>query len=345
MTPSGHDRRGVLCAGSVLVDVVKIIDRYPEPEHLATIEQMFLSSGGPGLNMAVDLRMLGAQWPVGIAGSVGDDDHGGYVLAECARRGIDTTGVQALEGAATSFTDAMVEAVGGRRTFFHHAGANHRFDGSAVDVESSTARVLHLGAPGIHRIMDASDGRGGNGWSRLLARARAAGMRTNMELVSIDPSRLAALVHPCLRLLDTLVINDVEAAALAGVDASAPSTDAPVDWARLEDTALALVALGVSTLAVVHFPAGCVAAAPGGRTWRQGSVRVPRDQVRSTTGAGDAFAAGVIFGLHEDWPVERCLELGVAAAGMCIRDTHTSDGIRPVAECLAVAGGDGYRST
>jgi sugar/nucleoside kinase (ribokinase family) len=101
----------------------------------------------------------------------------------------------------------------------------------------------------------------------------------------------------------------------------------------------------VSVLAVVHFPAGCVAAAPGDRTWRQGSVRLPREQVRSTTGAGDAFAAGVILGLHEGWPVERCLRLGVASAAACVRSPSTSDGIKPAEACLAEADRAGYRPT
>ena len=41
-----------------------MIDAYPALDHLATIEQVTLSTGGPGLNMAVDLRMLGAAFPV-----------------------------------------------------------------------------------------------------------------------------------------------------------------------------------------------------------------------------------------------------------------------------------------
>jgi sugar/nucleoside kinase (ribokinase family) len=96
---------------------------------------------------------------------------------------------------------------------------------------------------------------------------------------------------------------------------------------------------------VVHFPAGCVAAAPGGRTWRHGSVRVPRAQVRSTIGAGDAFAAGVILGVHEGWPVERCLRLGAASAAACVRSPYTSDGIMPAQRCLAEADRAGYRPT
>jgi sugar/nucleoside kinase (ribokinase family) len=124
-----------------------------------------------------------------------------------------------------------------------------------------------------------------------------------------------------------------------------PGVDGPVDWPALEAMARQLIDRGVSTLAVVHFPAGCVAAAPGGRTWRQGSVRMRRDEVRSTIGAGDAFAAGVILGVHEGWPVPDCLRLGVASAAACVRSVHTSDGIQRADACLAAADAAGYRAT
>jgi sugar/nucleoside kinase (ribokinase family) len=142
-----------------------------------------------------------------------------------------------------------------------------------------------------------------------------------------------------------MVINELEAGVLTGVSAPVHTADGPVDWTALEEMARRLIESGVSTLAVVHFPAGCVAAAPGGRTWRQGSVRLARDDIRSTTGAGDAFAAGVILGLHEGWPVERCLRLGVASAAACVRSPHTSDGIPTADICLGAADRTGYRAT
>ena len=336
-------RGGVLCAGTILVDVAKVIDAYPALDHLATIEQVSLSTGGPGLNMAVDLRMLGAAFPIGVLGAVGDDEHGAFILAECLRLGIDVAGVRKLAGAVTSFTDGMIERDGGRRTFFHHSGANALFDASAADL--GAARVLHAGAPGIHPVMDGPRPGGGNGWSALLQRAQAAGLHTNMEMVSLAPDRTTRVARPCLPHLDSIVINELEAGALTGIDVTVPAADGPVDWPALEAMAIGLIERGVSVLAVVHFPAGCVAAAPGGRTWRQGSVRLPREQVRSTTGAGDAFAAGVILGLHEGWPVGQCLRLGAASAAASVRSPHTSDGIQRAQACLADAGRTGYRST
>jgi sugar/nucleoside kinase (ribokinase family) len=258
---------------------------------------------------------------------------------------VETVGIRTLADVSTSFTDAMVEREGGRRTFFHHRGANARLDTSIVDFERSSARIFHLGAPGLHPLLDARSPGGGNGWSTLLRRARAAGLHTNLELVSLDPERIAEVALPCLPHLGSIVINELEAGALTGIDAAVAGVDGPSDWVALESMALGLIERGVSTLAVVHFPAGCVAADGDGRTWRQGSVRVPFGQVRSTTGAGDAFAAGVILGLHEGWAVEDCLRLGAASSAACIRSPNTSEGIARAPVCLAEADKAGYRPT
>ena len=163
--------RGVLCAGTIVVDVVKVIDAYPELEHLATIEQVTLSTGGPGLNMAVDLACSATAFPRRHARrGRRRPARRGSSWAECARLGIDTTGVRTGRGVVTSFTDAMVERDGGRRTFFHHRGANDLFDASVADLAGSGARILHAGAPGVHRLMDAPTPGGGNGWSDAAAR-------------------------------------------------------------------------------------------------------------------------------------------------------------------------------
>ena len=98
-------------------------------------------------------------------------------------------------------------------------------------------------------------------------------------------------------------------------------------------------------LAVVHFPAGCVAAAADGRVWRQGSVRMPRAEIRSATGAGDAVASGVVLGLHEGWTVPECLRAGVTTAAASLRTAGTSDGIGPLSACLALGDEFGFRPT
>jgi sugar/nucleoside kinase (ribokinase family) len=345
MSSQPGERLGVLCVGTIVADVRKVIDAYPEPDHLATIEEVSLSTGGAALNLAVDMRSLGATFPISLSGAVGGDEHGAFILDECWRSSIDTDGVQRIAGAITSFTDAMVERDGGRRTFFQHHGANGLFDASGTDIEGSSARVLHAGAPGLHPLLDAPVPGGGNGWSRLFERGQAAGLQTNMELVSIDPATVAELATPCLPRLDSIIVNELEAGAITGVDTEAPEADGWVDWATMDTVAGKLIDLGVAVIAVVHFPAGCVAATADGRCWRQGSVRVEREQIANTTGAGDAFAAGVMLGLHDGWPVEECLRLGAASAAACVRSASTSGGMERAEICLSEANRIGYRRT
>ena len=333
-------RSGVLCAGSVVVDVGKVIDAYPAQERLAIVESVALSTGGPAVNIAVDLAHLGAPFPLAVAGVVGQDEYGDFLLGALAAEGVDTSRVRRSNEAATSFTDAMVVRDGGSRTFFHHVGANDLLSVRDVDPEASSARILHMGAPGLHPTMDAAAG-----WVEVLGAAQAAGMHTNLELVSLAPERIRAVALSCLPHLDSIVVNEIEASALVAEPVPASGVDGPVDWAALERVAARLVELGVSALAAVHFPAGCVAAAPGGLTWRQGSVRLPQAEIRSATGAGDAFASGVVLGLHEGWAVPGCLRAGVSAAAACLRGAGTSDAVLALADCLALGERYGFRPT
>jgi len=344
-------RNGILCAGTIVVDVGKVIDRYPPPERLALIDSMSLSTGGPAVNLARDLVRLGAPFPLAVAGVVGDDPHADFLLGELAGDGIDVSGIRRSADAATSFTDAMVVRDGGSRTFFHHIGANALIGPEDVALATSIARIVHLGSPGLHPRLDAPlDGDDGgspaNGWVAILTEARRLGLRTNMELVTLDPAVQRRLVLPCLPLLDTLVINELEACALAGIDPATLGTiggaDEP-DWPELEAVAGRLIELGVGTVAAVHFPGGCVAASATGGLTRHGSVRLPREQIVSSVGAGDAFASGVVFGVHEGWPVEDCLRAGVCAAAASLRSAGTSDGVLPLADCLALGEEFGYR--
>jgi sugar/nucleoside kinase (ribokinase family) len=353
MTLSWAERSGVLCAGCVVVDAAKVVDVWPTPERLAFIESVHLGTGGPGLNLAVDLARLDAGFPLGLAGLVGDDENGRFVLDECAALGIGTAGVRVTTEAVTSFTDAMVLAGSGVRTFFHHPGANDLLTPDDVPFAGSTARILHCGSPGIHAAMDVVGPDGASGWVRLLRAARAAGLRTNLELVSLEAARLRELARPCLPHLDYLVVNEVEIAAVTGVgvrpaalDGSRDgSRDGMVDWGGIEAAARAASRLGVGRLVVVHCPAGALAVGPDGAVRRQGSVRLPPGVIRNATGAGDAFAAGVVLGLHDDLPVADCLRLGVCAAAANLQGAGTSDGVRPAAECLALGHRYGYRPT
>ncbi|MGL4591934.1 MAG: PfkB family carbohydrate kinase, partial [Aestuariivirga sp.] len=97
-------------------------------------------------------------------------------------------------------------------------------------------------------------------------------------------------------------------------------------------------------LVVVHSPVIAIAVAHGKPTVFKRSVNIPADQVASANGAGDAFAAGMMYGYHEGWEVERCLELAHASAACSLRSLATTGAIEPWQECLALANGWGWRN-
>jgi sugar/nucleoside kinase (ribokinase family) len=77
---------------------------------------------------------------------------------------------------------------------------------------------------------------------------------------------------------------------------------------------------------------------------RQGSVLLPQDQIAGTTGAGDAFGAGLLYGLHETRPMEECLRYAVCAAAACLTAVNCSSGIGPLAQCLKLGDLHGFRT-
>ncbi|MGC9955960.1 PfkB family carbohydrate kinase, partial [Roseiarcus sp.] len=171
--------------------------------------------------------------------------------------------------------------------------------------------------------------------------ARASGLAANLELMTTKADRLAELGRPCLPHLDWLIVNDYEIGALAGRETRRRdgSTDAAAVAHAIDET----LALGAMRWAAAHFPEGAVVGGRDGSRVVLGSVAVPAGAIVGANGAGDAFAAGMLYGLHEQWPIAKCLELGHACAAASMRAVSTTGGVATVAECLALAKQWGFR--
>jgi sugar/nucleoside kinase (ribokinase family) len=300
-----------------------------------------MDGGGPAHNVAMDLAKLEVPFAIMGMGAVGDDDAGRYLLKSCNDHGVAAHGIRVISGIQTSQTDVMTVEGTGRRTFFHHQGANANLVPDDFDLSDTSARILHLGAPGIHHNLDQPFGDDASGWVTVLRRAKAQGIKTNLELVSTTPEEIRRLGLPCLDHLDYLIINDYEAAALTGLDIL---KEGIVSVPIARKAAVQLLAHGVEDLVVIHFPMGCVAAASDGRIVVQPSLNVPQHLIKSTNGAGDAFAAGVLSALHEGWSLEQTLVLGSCAAAATLRSVSTTASVAPAATCLALAQEWGLRT-
>jgi sugar/nucleoside kinase (ribokinase family) len=329
-------RRGIVLAGIVVLDIVHIIDHWPAEETLAFIDRTAFAAGGPPHNAGAGLLKLGANFPVTLLATAGDDAYGETMLASAQGYGLDTSHVSVIPGAVTSHTHVMSCRDTGRRTFFAQLGCNNLMKVEhLLPPEGSTAKLYYLGSPGTALGLDEGDG-----WRVLLKAARARGMKTCLELCPVPAEALRKYVPPCLPLCDVFVVNDYEAGSITGVEVARGGR---LSWEAAEEACRRLLAMGVSELAGVHHPDGAVAVRHDGEVSRRPSVKVDPAEIAGSTGAGDAFYAGLLFGLHDDWPLDRCLDLGNAAAATSLHSPTTSASIRPWAECLAYAADKGLR--
>ncbi|MEO8240875.1 MAG: carbohydrate kinase family protein [bacterium] len=334
------ERRGFLTAGCWCVDRNITVPFWPGEDVVVRVSGNERAGGGSACNLAVDIRKLDASVPVWTTGVVGADEAGDFLKSVAKAHGIDHSQLVQSAAAPTQVTDAYMSAASGRRTHVLFEGSNNLLSPENIVTEGSTAKIFHLGLPGIHAIMDAPWGSHANGWAEVLQRAHGLGMLTSFELVTVSPERIRALVLPCLPYLSLLVVNDFEIGALAGMDTV---RDGVTDRAAVQAAAEKVLAVGAMAVVAVHYVTGATLVSRQGDRVFKPSVKVPEQALKGANGAGDAFAAGFLYGVHEGWAYDRCLQLAHASAAACIRTPGTYDGLMSVADCLALAADWGWR--
>jgi sugar/nucleoside kinase (ribokinase family) len=333
-------RRGVLTAGTWCLDLNKSIPVWPSEDTMTTIAQVDRQGGGSACNMAIDLKRLDPVFPVETMGLIGDDGEGRFLIAECDRYAIGRSGLKLAADGATPVSDCFNVLASGRRTHFFAPGVAAKMSPADFDFSHSGAKLLHLGLPGAHATMDAPWGEDTTGWATVLRKARAAGLKTNLEMVTTGRDEVARFGRSCLPHLDLLIVNDYEIGCVAGLDARAGGQTSGLAVAKALKAALEM---GPLELAVAHFPEGAIAATRSGEVVAVGSVAMEPAEIAGVNGAGDAFAAGVVYGWHEGWALEDALRLGHASAAASMREVSTTRGVTRTAEALALAERHGFR--
>jgi sugar/nucleoside kinase (ribokinase family) len=334
-------RSGILSGGNWIVDKLKFIDTYPQQDALANILTESIGNGGCPFNVLIDLAKLGAKFPLAGVGLVGEDGDGQWIRGQCGEHGIDASQLRTHPSAHTSYTDVMTVQSTGRRTFFHQRGANAFLDAEHFDFATGNAKIFHLGYLLLLDRLDQPDAEFGTVAARVLHAAGENGCKTSLDVVSEDSQRFAELVLPALRHVDYCIMNEFEAERTTGIKTR---RDDAIDIDALEKVSRQLLDAGVREWVILHFPEGSSAMGRDGVLRRQGSLRVPQSEIVSTVGAGDAFAAGVLYGLHEEVAIETALQYGVCTAAACLSAAGTSHGILPLENCLKLGEKFGFRS-
>lgn len=294
-------RPRVAVVGDVVTDVLAVLDA-PLAAGSDTPASIRLTGGGQGANTAAWLAWCGL--PVLLVGAVGDDPAGADQVSELTRSGVRCA-VARYPDVPTG--TVVVLASGTQRSMIADRGANLRLTPADVDAALTDAPDighLHLSA---YTLLDPDSRPAGR---HALAVARDRGLTTSVDVASAQPLRAvgAAAFTAWVRGVDLLLANEDEAAVLVG--------DRPV-----AEQARALA--GLAGAAVVKRGArGAVWVGPDGA-----GIAVPGEPVRALdpTGAGDAFAAGLLAGWLTGRPPAAALRAGAAAGAVAV----TRLGARP----------------
>jgi sugar/nucleoside kinase (ribokinase family) len=330
---------GIIAGGNFITDYVKVVDAWPEQDTLASIRSESMSNGGGPYNLLKDLARLDPALPLEACGLVGEDANGDWVLADCEEVGIDVTQLRKIGDAATSYTDAITVAATGRRTFFHQRGANALLSPEHFDFDTSRAKIFALGYLMLLDGLDQIDADGEAGATKVLRAAREAGMVTAVDCVSEPGPRFRDVVLSAMREADLLFINEFEIGQV--IDREVPGEQGALVAAA---TTLAAEFPRAGCQVVLHAAGGAVAAMADGSWVAHASVALPESEIAGATGAGDAFAAGYLLGVHREEDAKSCLRNAVCAAAVSLVDPTPSAGMRGLSECLELGERYGFRN-
>ena len=307
-------RQGIAVYGSVLVDKINSIGKYPDSGELTQILSVKEALGGAVPNVATDLKRLDPSLPVFAGGRIGNDPEGESVIAKLTAEGVDTSGLVRDAELGTSFTQVM-SVVGGQRTFFTYPGASSHFGVRDVDLDGMTAQILHLGYFLLLEKVDLTDG------EIILREAKKRGIITSIDLVSENSDRYKNVIK-CLPYVDYLIINEYEAGMLTGIE---PRNE------NLKEICSALMSCGVKLAVIIHKSDMAVMMSERG-FFSLGSLILPDGYVKGTTGAGDAFCSGALIGLLRGGDEESILRFASSAAAVSLAGEDAVSAVVPIAE-------------
>jgi sugar/nucleoside kinase (ribokinase family) len=307
------DRPQVVCAGILVADLfVPPLAALPAAGELIATGDFLLDSGGCAANASTTLARLGV--PAHVSGKVGNDIFGTFVLQDLARKGIDTSGISRSSAFGTSKT-VILPVTGDDRRFIHTFGANADFRVADIDLARlETARVFYVGGYLVLPELRADD------LAAVLRSTRGRGVRTVLDVV-VPAGDAAASMRDLERVLphvDVFMPNDEEAHRLTGEREPRRQAQAFLD-------------------------AGCGTAVitMGGRGTllmdSQQVIEAPAFQVEvvDSSGAGDAFDAGFIFGLLEGWSMPDTLRFASAIGASSCTQLGCTTGVFTREQALA----------
>lgn len=288
------------CIGILVLDALgKTINEFPAEGTSAYFDSMQLLPGGCAYNTGVDAKRLGLT--VSIQGKVGNDPFGDVVLDFLKKENISADKI-ARGKENTAFSFIMIPDSGQRR-IFNTQGANKTFCLDDVDFDSiKDSKVMHIGGSSLMPKLD------GAPTIELLKFCK-----DNNVITSMDPvfkTGIAHVIVPALPYLDIFLPNTEESEHITRLK-------------KPEDQLNFYLDKGVGIAGIKMGEKGALIS-NGKEKFELGIYGV---QVADTCGAGDAFIAGFIYGMLNEWELYTIAKFATATAAHCVTSDGATSGV------------------
>lgn len=322
---------GVAVAGTLVADIIKKINYYPEKGALADILDVSYGVGGCAANTAVGLKRLDSTIQVKSIGLTGNDANGAFLKEKLEEYGIDVSMIQTTEEALTAFSDVMTVESTGERTFFHTRGASRLFDESCLCLDKLDAELVLLGYGGLLDALNAPDETYGIALARAFHDLKERNIETALDVATLkDQEEMQRLVVPALRYVDYVIINEIEGGMIAGIEPR--DAEGRLLPEKVEAICRKIMTLGVQKCCIIHAPELGCAVDLDGNCWMEPSLKLPKGYIVGAVGAGDAFCAGILYSIYRRLPIREALKIGAASAAANLSASDSVSGLRSIEE-------------
>jgi sulfofructose kinase len=269
------------------VDHLVVVPSYPAFDTKVRMREHVQAAGGQTATAMAALQRLGMR--TAYAGRFGSDAEGQFGLKAIKDEGVDLQFAEVVEGASNQVAFILIDERNGERTVIWDRDERLAYSADEAPVEIATrGRILHL---------DAHDP---PACARLARAARLAG-----TIVSADIDNIYEGLTELLPLIDVLISSKEFPHRLTGItDAHASLIETKARYG------CPVVGMTLGTGGALLYYDGVFLESP--------AFAVPGG-CRDTTGAGDAFHAGFLYGLLQGFEIEASLKHANATAALKCR--------------------------
>lgn len=320
------DSQGIAVAGNIIVDILNIIDKYPEKYMIANVLKVSHAVGGCVPNTLIDIAKIDPDMHLTAIAKIGNDDYGRFLISQLQKHKIDVSLMITDDSVVTSSSNVMSEVTTGDRTFFYSSGANSSLCYEDIDIDALDCKIFHIGYLLLLDALDAPDDKYGTKMARLLHDISAKGIKTSIDVISEDSGRAPGIISASLPYCDYTIMNEIESCNISGL--SPRNDDGTINRENIKNTMKKIMDMGVREKVIVHCSEAGFLLDKDGEFITVPSLQLPKDYIKGSVGAGDAYAAACLYGLYHGYGNTELLEFASAAAACNLSAEDSISGMR-----------------